>query len=268
MMVTLSRDAQGLLNRYLLQVRASMRGHASIDVDDVERDVQGHIDAALEGLPEPVDAGSLRQVLERLGAPHKWAASDDLPSWRRVLGRLASGPEDWRLPYLTFMCFFAGPTWFLVAASHLWPLPVVLSLASFFLARASLSVLVNDEAALAERRWLIYPSLLLVYVPAIIALLGWPMALVVGATDESPAMRAWASGLLREPFEVNVAILATLAVGAWLLVLGFLLHWFRSAVRSLFWPFAERLTRRHVIGVAVAGTALVAAAALLIAALR
>jgi hypothetical protein len=56
MMVTLSRDAQGLLNRYLLQVRSSMRGHASIDVDDVERDVQGHIDAALEGLPEPVDA--------------------------------------------------------------------------------------------------------------------------------------------------------------------------------------------------------------------
>jgi hypothetical protein len=268
MMVTLSRDAQGLLTRYLLQVRASMRGHASIDVDDVERDVQGHIDAALDGVPEPVDAGSLRQVLERLGPPDKWAASDDLPSWRRVLGRLASGPEDWRLPYLTFICFFAGPTWFLMAAERLWPLPVVLSLASFLLARASLSVLVHDDAALAERRWLIYPSLLLFYVPAVIALFGWPVAFVLGATDDSQAIRAWTSGLLPEPFEVNVAVTAALAVGVWWMVLGFLLHRFGRAVRSVFWPFAERLARRHVIGVTVAGATLVAAAALLIAALR
>jgi hypothetical protein len=269
MMVTLSHDAQGLLDRYLHRVRLSLRGHTSLDVDDIERDVRGHIDAALEGQPEPIDAGSLRPILDRLGAPDKWAPADDLPWWRRALVRLSSGPEDWRLPYLTFLCFLAGPTLFLVGDGRmLWPLPVILVMASFMLARASLSVLAHDTGALAERRWLIYPPLVLVYVPLGLALLGWPMTLVAVANDDQPAIAAWTSGLLREPFEVNLAVTIALAVGVWWIGLGLLVARYGQAVRAVFWPFAERITRRHAIGVMAAGGTLVAAAAVAIAALR
>ena len=48
-MATLTHDAQSHLARYLRQMRAALRGHPSVDPDDVERDVLGHIDAELAG---------------------------------------------------------------------------------------------------------------------------------------------------------------------------------------------------------------------------
>jgi len=102
-MATLSDDARGHLERYLSQVKLALRGHASVDASEVERDVRAHIDAELNGLPEPVDAARLRQVLDQLGTPHAWVPAEDLPAWRRVFSRIRSGPEDWRLAYLTFV---------------------------------------------------------------------------------------------------------------------------------------------------------------------
>ncbi len=97
MMVALSDDARTHLEQYLKQVRAALRGHASVDADEVERDLRSHVDAELSGHPEPIDAARLREVLNRLGTPRTLAPSDDLPPWRRLLERLRSGPEDWRL---------------------------------------------------------------------------------------------------------------------------------------------------------------------------
>jgi hypothetical protein len=38
-----------------------------LTADEVERDVLGHIETELAGQPEPVDAGQLLDVLDRLG---------------------------------------------------------------------------------------------------------------------------------------------------------------------------------------------------------
>ena len=107
-MVALTSDARGYLDSYMRQVKATLRRNPSIDADDVERDVLGHIEAELSDAVEPVTAASLRPILDRLGSPNQWVPIDDLPFWRQVLTRLRSGPEDWRLAYLTFVCFFAS----------------------------------------------------------------------------------------------------------------------------------------------------------------
>jgi hypothetical protein len=181
-------------------------------------------------------------------------------TWRRTLSRLWSGPEDWRLPYLTFICFLAGPTLFLIpvedehgigAGPFLWPLPVVLTIASFLLARASLAVLAAHDESIATRRWLIYPPLLIWYLPLTIILFGWPASMVVAANGDFPAVREWMGGLLPKPFWVNATVTMALALGIWWMALGLLIDRFRSAVRATFWPFAEWVARRHAIGTAI-----------------
>jgi hypothetical protein len=270
MMVILSHDAQLLRDRYLRQVRASLRGHTSVDVDDVERDVQGHIDAALAGKPEPIDVGSLREILDRLGAPQEWAPTDDLPSWRRLLSRLWRGPEDWRLPYLSFISLFAGVTLFLLPSGNMtfWPLPIVLPLASFMLARATLSVLAAHDESVDTRRWLIFPSLLVVYVPLSLVLFAWPVPIVLGANNDMPLVHDWISRISEESFGVNLALTALFAAGVWWVLLGLLLMRFRKAAQAVFWPMAEWLERKHAIGVSAAGVILAAVAAFILAAVR
>jgi hypothetical protein len=69
MRAILTDEAQHHLQRYLRQVQTALRGHRSVDLEEIERDVLGHIDAELAGKPEPIDAGTLLPVLDRLGAP-------------------------------------------------------------------------------------------------------------------------------------------------------------------------------------------------------
>ena len=260
MMAVLSRDAQSVLDHYLRRVRASLRGHRTVDVEDVERDVEGHIQAALAGQPEPIDAANLRQVLDRLGSPEQWVPSDDLPPWRTILARLSSGPEDWRLPYLTFICFVTGLTLFLTRFGMvgLWPFPVILLLASFLLARASLAVMAASGTPVEPRRWLIYPALLLWYIPVAITAFGWPAPFVAGADQDVPALTAWVRSLVPEWEGASIAAAVSIVLGTWWIVLGLLATASSRLVRTAFWPFAESISARHTIGVSVAGGVLVA----------
>ena len=64
-----TQDAQSNLERYLGRVKSALRPHPSVDSDDVEREIRGHIEAELEGASTPVTAERLRSVLDRLGSP-------------------------------------------------------------------------------------------------------------------------------------------------------------------------------------------------------
>jgi hypothetical protein len=106
-MTSLTEDARGDLEYYMRQVRAALRGHRSVDPVEVERDVREHVDAELSELPEPIDARSLRFVLERLGAPDTWLPAEEAVGARRwllhpplVLGYLGLGIGllAWPLP--------------------------------------------------------------------------------------------------------------------------------------------------------------------------
>ncbi|MHC4860853.1 MAG: HAAS signaling domain-containing protein, partial [Planctomycetota bacterium] len=84
-MTTLSLEARSLLDRYLAQIRLSLGGSASVDAEEVKRDVREHIEAEIGDREEPVAASELQRILDRLGDPEQWVGEDEIPLWRRVL---------------------------------------------------------------------------------------------------------------------------------------------------------------------------------------
>ena len=148
---TFTQDAQSILDRYLGRVKSALRPHPSVDADEVERDIRGHIEAELAEARAPVTAERLGSVLDRLGSPNAWVPADDLAAWRRLLIHISSGPEDWRLAYLALGLFV------------LFPLAPPLLFVSPLLARAGLALLEERGEPAGARKWLLYPPLLFIY---------------------------------------------------------------------------------------------------------
>jgi hypothetical protein len=116
-----------------IRVKSALQAHPSVDADEVERDIRGHIEAELAESPTPITDARLRSVLDRLGSPSQWVPADELPLWHKLIGRLKFGPEDWRLAYLTFALFLASLV--------LGPIGLVFFVATIPLARATLALL-------------------------------------------------------------------------------------------------------------------------------
>ncbi|HEV3484414.1 MAG TPA: hypothetical protein VG106_03330, partial [Vicinamibacterales bacterium] len=106
--MTLTPEAQTKLEEYIARMRSALRGSRSVEPAEVEQNVREHVEVALAGAGAPVGAERLDEVLEQLGPPDRWLAEEDRPVWRRVVQRISSGPEDWRLAYLAFGCFALG----------------------------------------------------------------------------------------------------------------------------------------------------------------
>src|SRR5688572_27853713 len=107
-MMELSTSARQQFDEYFRRLRHSLRGVSPAEAEDVEDSVREHIEVALEGAPAPVPGEQLAEVLNRLGAPDRWVPVDERPLLQRVIQRLRSGPEDWRLAYLAFGLFALG----------------------------------------------------------------------------------------------------------------------------------------------------------------
>jgi hypothetical protein len=267
-MVTLTHDAQSHLAHYLRQVRAALRGHRSVDPDDVERDVFGHIDAELVGRPEPIDEAELRRVLDRLGAPNQWAPVEGQSPWWAAVSRLRYGPEDWRLSYLALTLVSLGATLFLAGPGPLlWPLPVLLPIVAFFLARATLELLEHHDEPIGGRRWLIYPALLPWYIVVAALVLLWPLAPTVGALNDGAAIREWVERANPGPFLVLEPLIGVLVIGLWWTCLGLILRRAPDAVRVTFRPFGNGFARRHATRFALMGLLVAAAAGGILAAI-
>ncbi len=267
-MATLTLEAQSQMARYLRQVRAALRGHRSIDPDDVERDVRGHIDAELVGCPEPIDEGELQRVLDRLGAPSQWAPADEQHPWWAAVDRLRDGPEEWRLAYLTLALAVLGVTLF-IAGPVLWPLPLLMPIVAYFLGRATLELLEHHGEPIGARRWLIYPVLVPIALGFAALLLLWPLELTVGAIVETPAIRDWVARVIPGPWWASTPAIGALALGLWWTCLGLIVRRVPGAVRATFRPLADEFERRHATRVALAGVVLaVAGASLLVTIVR
>ncbi len=257
-----TEDAQSDLERYLGRVNSALRPHPSVDADDVEREIRGHIEAELEGASAPVTAERLRGVLDRLGSPGDWVPTDELPAWRKLLLQLSSGREDWRLAYLTLGLFLGCPL--LGSAAPL------AFFASILIARAGAALIEERSEPVGARKWLLYPPLVFIYVAlAIVAVILPPVLLGGLAADpelppELHATRDFLFGWLPAPYWLGATLLVTLAAGTWWLGLGLALARFRRAVRWVFWPFADWFERRHGLRIALVGltTAVVSGIAL------
>ncbi len=154
-MITLSKSAKKSLEDYLRQARAYLRGSKSLDANEVEQNIAEHIENELEGAAEPVSCDALDAVLKKLGSPQQWIPEEELSWWRKIIFRLRTGPEDWRLAYISFGLLVLG-------CILPWTLPVLV-IASFLVSRAALSE-AGDPKELKAQKWLLYPSLIIVYV--------------------------------------------------------------------------------------------------------
>ena len=301
----LSPEAAARLDDYLRQVRAALAGTADVSPDEIEADVREHVGNELHAAPRPVPLAALEAVLSKLGPPSQWGATTDPTLFaraRHLLGERAkrvrhtlwNGPEDWRLPYLSFGVFALG-------ALTVVGFPLAL-LVSYVLSRAGLAVAKEKGVTLgAGRKWLLYPPVVLVSLVLLVAVVAWPAALggvtaeeVAGAANRvrnhdrpdrislllpSAAMRSdrekkerWAAQV-----EEDRALLAAVpvapewapvvaglfvgfgAVALWWTLLGFVTATYPRAVRAAFCPLCDGFERRHGLWLAVPCLALSAA---------
>jgi hypothetical protein len=219
------------MDDYLRQARAYLRGSKSVDAGEVEQNIAEHIENALEGASEPVSRGELEAVLDKLGDPRQWGPEDELPWWRQIIFRLRSGPEDWRLAYISFGLFVAA-----LAIAPTGPVFVVFILAGFLAARAAISE-TRDPKELRAQKWLLYPSLIVVYVSVIVALLTWPLMLLIPLAEEYESHFSRLQSAL--DFWVIAMSVVLVALGAWWGVVAVVSLIFGKMAAVLFRPFAD-----------------------------
>lgn len=246
-MVELSHGAKRSLDEYLRQVKLYLQGAKTVDADEVEQNITEHIETELKGEAEPVSSGKLAAVLKRLGSPRQWVPEEELPWWRRIIFRLRTGPDDWRLAYISFGLLVLG----LLLTSTAF----VLIPAAFIVARAALSV-TSDSEELGAQKWLFYPSLIVVYLFLAGTLLSGVSFLGFGLAEglwwDSPRVRE----VVRMGTVVFHASVITIVTALWWTILGIIWCKWPTLVRSVFSPFADRLSRKWAVALLCTGLGL------------
>jgi hypothetical protein len=245
-MVELTESAQKGLNDYLRQVRAYLRWSKSLDRDEVEQNITDHIERELEGSPEPVSCNALEGVLARLGSPRQWVPPEALNWWGKVVLKLRTDSEDWRLAYISSsFLLVAVILMFLVS-----PLQVVFFAASFVTARAALAAAADED--LGAQKWLIYPALLIVSAAFAFFLFVGP-GLLAGIIGGELYEVRW----IRQGSAMGVVALvitsAALVTGLWWMLLGLILCKWPVLLRGPMRPFADGFNRRRALTLSSAG---------------
>ena len=252
MMITLSENAERSLHDYLRQARAYLRGSKSVDAKEVEQNIAEHIENELEGAAEPVSCDVLDAVLKKLGSPQQWVPEEELPWWRKIILRLRSGPEDWRLAYLSFGLLIVGLLMLPYA-----PAGIVLILASCLVSRAALSEAV-DSNELKAQKWLLYPPLIIVYVFVLLVLLAWPVGLLFSLAEGYE--RDFRESYYRLSNETDYWVMAVSVIvaglGFWWSILAIVLLKPRRLLQVIFRPFAEMVRSKWALWLLLAGLAL------------
>jgi hypothetical protein len=243
MMITLSENAEKSLHDYLRQARAYLRRSKSVDADEIEQNITEHIENELEGAAEPVSLDVLDAVLKKLGKPQQWVPMEELPWWWRIIFRLRNGPEDWRLAYISLVLLVAG-----ILTLPYAPVGIVLILASFLASRAALAEAGGSEELKAQK-WLLYPSLIIVYISVLLALLTWPLGLMLSLADAYE--HAFIGSIDRfndeTPYWIMAALITVAGLGLWWSILGAMVLKRRKLLDVIFNPFAEKIRSKWAV---------------------
>jgi hypothetical protein len=260
----LTPSAQQRLDDYFRRLRHSLKRASPTEADDVEQSVREHIEVALAGAPSPVGGEQLAEVLDRLGAPDGWVPADDPNilerTVRQVKEHLRSGPEEWRLAYLTFGLF--------VLSLILMPIGIgfFLMFASFFASRAYSDYMEARGEPAGARRWLIYPPIGLFLAIAVAFFVVGPAGPVVGWGLEGGFLEMLEESRLRAPYheEQFVAGAAAATLGTWWVLASLIGMVFLPLIRFIFKPLLANVRRTHFLGLTLVGVlALVAGLVLL-----
>lgn len=251
-MIEMTPAARERLDNYLQRMRSELRGTRSVVADEVEQSVREHIEVALATAQGPIGATEVISVLDRLGPPERWLADEERPMWRRALDRVRSGPEDWRLAYLSFGLF--------VASIVLLPLfGFLLLIPAMFVSRAWIELARDRGEPLGARRWLVYPAMLVVLAFATgLLIIGPPLPMLALALDDNGLEKIWdiphsKAGQLRFLFGMGGVLF-----GSWWIIASAFCAAFLRPIRFVFAPLLDSLQRKHfavlaAIGALVAG---------------
>lgn len=252
-MIELTSDAKLKFEQYLQRMRDTMRGARAVEAAEVEQNVREHVEVALAAAPAPVGSDQLAAVLEQLGPPEQWLPEEERPAWRRTMERLMTGPEDWRLPYLSLA----------VTTLMFVTLPIgglLLLVPAFVLSRAWVALMAERNEPLDARRWLVLPPIVIAFVlflgitlPAGIILAG-----AAALEHDLPALGIRGPEVDGDELLGFSALLLT-AAGTWWLFLSALFAFLFEPIRKLFSPILDNVRRRRLLvltGVAVALLAL------------
>lgn len=250
-MSELTPEARLRLERYLTRMRSALRGSRAVETTEIEQNVREHVEVAFADAAGPVDADRLDAVLAQLGPPDQWLSEDEQPWWRRVVARVANGPEDWRLAYLTFGSFAVGLLLLPIGIG------IVFLLAAFLLARANCELIQSRGEPLGARRWLVLPPIwLLLLTIAGVALIPPVVGLAAaGISDGDIHLLRGIPDTRPESFErarVETGYIAAVA-GAWWLFLSAFFALILKPFRAFFQPVTANLGRKHVLVLALVG---------------
>lgn len=250
----LTPAAQQRLDEYLRRLRLSLRSAAPGEADDVEQSVREHIDIALAHASAPVGGEQLAEVLDRLGSPDGWVPAEDRNlverTFEKVKERLRSGPEEWRLAYLTFGLFIVA----------LITLPIGIGLfllpASFFASRAYSDFMESRGETAGARRWLIYPPIGLFLALAVAMFVVGPAGPALGwGIDQGGFLQMLEESRLRAPYheEQFVAGAAAATLGLWWVLASLIAMVFLPVIRFIFKPLLANVRRIHFLGLTLVG---------------
>ncbi len=249
-MMDLTPSARQRFDDYFRNLRHSLRSVPNSEAVDVEQSVREHIEVALAGASTPVAAEQLAEVLDRLGAPDHWVPVDERTLVQRMMERLRTGPEDWRLAYLAFGLFLLGLILLPVGIGAL------ILFGSFLASRAYVDFMEARQEQINGRQWLIYPPIALFLVVAV-------AFFVVGPTGPALAWGLGDHGFLRildesgqhTPYaEARFMSGATATVlGAWWILASLIGMVFHPVSRFLFKPLLARVRRTHFLGLTIVG---------------
>ena len=261
-MIDMTPTARERLDNYLQRLRNELRGTQSIVADEVEQSVREHIAIALAGAQAPVGATEVIGVLDRLGPPERWLADEDRPAWRRVIAKLHSTPDDWRLAYLAFGLFLASIV-FLPMGGILLLIPAML------VSRAYIELARGRGEFLGPRRWLVYPSIAVVLMFATgMLIVGPPVPLMALGLQHVNGAEGFAhifdvprteAGRIRFLFGMGAVMFGSW----WIIAAGFCAAFLRP-IRFVFAPLLDGLRRKHFAVLAAIGALVAAVGATLI----
>lgn len=257
-MIRMTDRAQERVDAYVGRVRRALAAHPDVDAEEVAGDVRAHVEEALREVPDPVGEDDVIVVLDRLGSPGRWAPTGEVGGWRRVVGRVRSGPDDWRLAYL---CIALTGVAILTVP---FGVGVLLLLPAFVLARGVVALSEERGEPLGAQRWLVLPALIVVYAGVGVTVLGLPVLVspIVFSTGGAIEFlsRRYDTGYpapgTPEHFVRSLGWVVT-ALGAWWAALGGLAVARPGAVRAALRPLADRFRPAHaripmLLGVALA----------------
>jgi hypothetical protein len=256
-MIDLTPEAKKKFDDYLHRMRASLHGRPAVEPEEVEQNVLVHVEEALAGVPAPVGQERLSEVLAQLGPPERWLPDDERAVWRRMVDRIMTGPEDWRLAYLSLAVTFLMIVFLPVGG-------ILLVVPGYLISRAYVELLSDRGEALGARKWLVLPPIVVLMVLVCLgALLGPAGAIAAVLSEFGMRELGWEWGSRGERARIFSGLVA-IGTGAWWIMLSGLFAMLVRPFRAAFQPLTARLRSGHAVVLTIAGAIVAGLGAILL----